>query len=61
LAIGVAAVLTLAACGTQGQSAGESAGQSGESAAPTGEIPTGGTIYILTLGDGIDQIDPQRA
>jgi peptide/nickel transport system substrate-binding protein len=61
LAIGVAAVLTLAACGGGGQSAGESAGQSDESAAPTGDIPTGGTIYILTLGDGIDQIDPQRA
>jgi peptide/nickel transport system substrate-binding protein len=59
MAVGVAAVLTLAACGT---SPGASAGQSaGASAGASAGVPTGGTIYVLTLAKQIDQVDPQRA
>jgi peptide/nickel transport system substrate-binding protein len=59
LAVGFAAVLTLAACGP-GTSPSASTGGA-ESAGPsTGEHAKGGTIFVLTQAEQIDQIDPQR-
>ena len=58
LALGVAAALTLAACGGASPSASES---TGESAGPSEGLPAGGTIYMLTASEQIDQVDPQRA
>jgi peptide/nickel transport system substrate-binding protein len=53
LALGVAVLLTLAACG--GGNASSSTGQS------AGTTPTkGGTIYVLTQSEQWDQVDPQR-
>jgi peptide/nickel transport system substrate-binding protein len=61
-ALGVAAVLMLAACGAgTSNSPGASAGaSSGASAAPSGD-KTGGTIYILSRFKEINEFDPQRA
>jgi peptide/nickel transport system substrate-binding protein len=54
LALGVAAALTLAACGGTPASPGSSDG--------TGTTPTkGGTIYMLTTAEQWNRIDPQRA
>jgi len=61
LALGVAAALTLAACGTPGTSSQQSGAPSGGSAAPSGAPQTGGTIYMLSRNTEIDQVDPQRA
>jgi len=59
LAVGFAAVLTLAACGPGTSPSASSGG--GESAGPsTGEHARGGTIFVLTQALQIDQIDPQR-
>jgi peptide/nickel transport system substrate-binding protein len=55
MAVGVAAVLTLAACGGPGSSNGGSTGAS------SGAAAAGGTIYILTQSEQFDQVDPQRA
>jgi len=63
LALGAIAALMLAACGTPGASSQASnPGSSGGSAAPsTGAVgQKGGTIYVLTQAEQIDQIDPQR-
>ena len=61
MALGVAAVLTLAACGW-----GEPLAVS-RRGSPTGRAPLrrrpgtkGGTIYILTQAEGWNQVDPQR-
>jgi peptide/nickel transport system substrate-binding protein len=56
LALGVAAALTLAACGP-GQ---ESPAASGTGAASAG-AQKGGTIYILTQAEQWNRLDPQRA
>jgi len=54
LALGVAAALTLAACGGQPASPGSSGGG--------GTTPQkGGTIYMLTTAEQWNRIDPQRA
>jgi len=60
LAVGFAAVLTLAACGPGGSPSASPSGSGGESAAPSGEAQPGGTIFVLTQAEQIDQIDPQR-
>ena len=60
MALSVAAVLTLAACGA-GASTQPSAGGSGASSAPSAGPKTGGTIYILSNNVSIDQVDPQRS
>jgi peptide/nickel transport system substrate-binding protein len=62
LAVGFAAVLLLAACGpgtSPSPSGGAESGapSAGESAAAA---HAGGTIYVLTQAEQIDQIDPQR-
>jgi peptide/nickel transport system substrate-binding protein len=54
MALGVAAALTLAACGGQQASPGSSDG-GGTTPAP------GGTIYMLTTAEQWNRIDPQRA
>jgi peptide/nickel transport system substrate-binding protein len=60
LAVGFAAVLLLAACGP-GTSPGPSGGESGAPSAGESAGPgAGGTIYVLTQAEQIDQIDPQR-
>jgi peptide/nickel transport system substrate-binding protein len=61
LILGLAAALMLAACGpgtsgSPGQSGAASAGPSGSAAAGH----AGGTIYVLSQNEQIDQIDPQR-
>jgi len=62
LILGLAAALLLAACGpgTSGSPAasGASPGASAGGSAAAGQ--PGGTIYILTQAEQIDQIDPQR-
>ena len=61
MGIGVAAVLTLAACTGASPSPSTPGESQGESAAPsTGEGNVGGTIYILTQAEGWNQVDPQR-
>lgn len=60
LALGLTAVLTLAACSSPGASSEESAPASGESAAPSEGPQAGGTIYVLTQAEGWNQVDPQR-
>ncbi len=55
LTLGLAAALTLAACGGTVTSK-SGAPSSGASGAPQ----AGGTIYVLTQSEQIDQIDPQR-
>jgi peptide/nickel transport system substrate-binding protein len=60
MALGLATVLTLAACTGTSPSPSTPGESDGASAAPSEGVPTGGTIYILTLADQIDQIDPQR-
>jgi peptide/nickel transport system substrate-binding protein len=60
LAIGVAAALTLAACGGGGQSVVESPGGTDESAAPSDAGRAGGTLYMLKAADNWDTVDPQR-
>jgi peptide/nickel transport system substrate-binding protein len=60
LAVGFAAVLTLAACGPGTSPSASPSGSGGESAAPSGAGQPGGTIFVLTQAEQIDQIDPQR-
>jgi peptide/nickel transport system substrate-binding protein len=61
LAVSLAAVLVLAACGP-GTSPGESgASPDGSADASAGAGQKGGTIYILTAGDEFNFVDPQRA
>ena len=61
MALGVAAGLTLAACGTGTSPSPSAPGASGGSAAPsTGAGSKGGTIYVLTQAEQFDQVDPQR-
>ncbi len=67
LTLGVVATVALAACGgstpTTAPPASTAPGSSAtaESAAPSSEIPTGGTVYLLTQAEQWDQVDPQRA
>jgi len=59
--IGLAAAITLVACGSGNTT---SPGGSGASAGPSGSGAAGqkgGTIYILQSGDEWNQVDPQRA
>jgi len=61
LALGAAVAIILAACSNQGSPSPSGAGSSGASAAPSsGPGQKGGTIYVLTQAEQIDQIDPQR-
>ncbi|MEX0625962.1 MAG: ABC transporter substrate-binding protein [Chloroflexota bacterium] len=60
MALSLAAVITLAACGP-GTSPGESGAESG---APTGSAAAdkdGGTIYMLSASAEFNRVDPQRA
>lgn len=62
LAVGFAAVLLLAACGP-GASPSPSGGAESGAPGPSGSATAGhagGTIYVLTQSEQIDQIDPQR-
>jgi peptide/nickel transport system substrate-binding protein len=52
-AVGVALMLTLAACGGGGNS-------SGASGSANASISKGGTIYVLSQSEQWDQVDPQR-
>jgi len=61
LAVGVAAALTLAACGPAASNAPSGAAPSGESPGASAGPQAGGTIYILTQAEQWNQIDPQRA
>lgn len=66
LAVGVAVALTLAACSNGGSTSPSASGSasgsaSSGSASPSTDTPQpGGTIYVLTQAEQIDQIDPQR-
>lgn len=65
LALGVTLSLTLAACGTSSTSpspatTAPSAGP-GDTPAPTEEAKSGGTIYMFTISEEWDDVDPQRA
>jgi peptide/nickel transport system substrate-binding protein len=60
LAVGFAAVLTLAACGGGASPSASTSETGGESAGPSGGPTKGGTIFVLTQAEQIDQIDPQR-
>jgi peptide/nickel transport system substrate-binding protein len=62
LALGVAAALALAACGTTGSPSPSGAASSGQASAgpSSGAGQPGGTIFVLTQAEQIDQIDPQR-
>jgi peptide/nickel transport system substrate-binding protein len=64
LILGLAAALMLAACGpgTTGSPGASTAGSPGASAGGSAAAgKPGGTIYILTQAEQIDQVDPQRA
>jgi peptide/nickel transport system substrate-binding protein len=60
LGVGIAAAMTLAACGGSTTPSASAGGSAGGSAAPSGGAQAGGTIYILTQADQFDQVDPQR-
>ena len=61
-AVGAASALILAACGSPSPSASMAGGQSTPpvSGAPSGPR-VGGTIYILSQFEQLDELDPQRA
>jgi peptide/nickel transport system substrate-binding protein len=60
LGVGIAAAMTLAACGGSTTPSASAGGSAGQSASPSSGPKAGGTIYILTQADQFDQVDPQR-